>query len=224
MVSRDALPRFLSLNGPDNVGKTTHLARIAEHYPALQPLGSIHHHDPTPWNGAAQGDYATWWFEKVSTRELTGMMLASHAMRAAARSPQSVGLLDRGLPMLLAAAAATSAIKDSLTSAQALAGIEALAAESGLAAEPEAAILLLPSRDAARSYAITSVREGRVWTGVYVRYQHTLHEVLTLQASKGTYAAVIDCEGRSINDVHVRLLTHAARIIPALFLRTGDDS
>ncbi|MEU8927666.1 hypothetical protein AB0D10_43325 [Kitasatospora sp. NPDC048545] len=223
-MSPRTVPWFLSLNGPDNVGKTTHLARIADHRPGLQLLGSIHQHDPEPWNEAAQGAYATWWFEKVSTRELTGMMLASHVMRAAARRQGSVGLLDRGLPMLLAAAAATSAIKDNLTSEQALAGVEALAADSGLAAEPEAAILLLPARDGARSYAITSVREGRVWTGVYIRYQYILHEVLSLQAAQGTYAAVIDCEGRGVDEVHVRVLTHAARILPSLFLRTGADS
>lgn len=214
-------PWLLSLNGPDNVGKTTHLARLAEHRPALQLLGAIHDHDPEPWEAAARSDYATWWFEEVSTRELTGMMLTGHAKRTAARLPRSVGLLDRGLPMLLAAAAATSAIKDNLDAEQALAVVEALAEESGLVLAPEVPILLLPSKDQARSYAITSVREGRVWTGVYVRYQYLLHEVLTLQASKGTYAAVVDCEHRSIDDIHAQLLAVAASALPAPFLGTG---
>jgi hypothetical protein len=219
VVTAAVAPWFLSLNGPDNVGKTTQLERLAQQRPRLQPLGSIHQHDAETWRSVAEGDYAAWWFEKSSTRELTGMMLASHATRATARRPRCIGLLDRGLPMLMAAAAATSAIKDSLTPDQALAGIEALVAESELDFPPETAILLLPSRDTARSYAITSVREGRVWTGVYVRYQHTLHTVLSLLADRGAFATVIDCEGRDADDVHACVLAHAANNLAPTFLK-----
>jgi len=208
-VTATGAPWFLSLNGPDNVGKTTQLERLAHHRPRLQLLGSIHQHDPEPWRHVAEGDYAAWWFEKSTTRELTGMMLASHAIRATARRRRHVGLLDRGLPMLIAAAAATSAVKDGLGPEQALAGVEEIVAESELTFPPEAAILLLPSHDTARSYAITSVREGRVWTGVYVRYQHTLHTVLNLQANRGAFAAVIDCEGRDADEVHADVQAHA---------------
>lgn len=42
-------PDFVSLNGPDNVGKTTHLVRLAERWNAFQPLGAVHEHDPEPW-------------------------------------------------------------------------------------------------------------------------------------------------------------------------------
>ena len=212
-------PWFLSLNGPDNVGKTSQLERLAHHRPRLQLLGSIHQHDPEAWRSAAEGDYAAWWFEKSRTRELTGMMLTSHAIRATVRRRGFVGLLDRGLPMLIAAAAATSTIKDNLSPEQALAGVEALVAESDLLFPVEAAILLLPSRDTARSYAITSVREGRVWTGVYVRYQHTLHTVLGLLADRGAFAAVIDCEGRSTDKVHADVLAHAENILNPAFLQ-----
>lgn len=76
------MPDAVSLNGPDNVGKTTQLRRLAEHWSGFQPLGVVHEHDPEPWVRAA---YATWWFETSTTLELTEMLLADHAKRAAAR-------------------------------------------------------------------------------------------------------------------------------------------
>lgn len=35
-------PDFVSLNGPDNVGKTTQLQLLAQSRPGQQPLGAIH--------------------------------------------------------------------------------------------------------------------------------------------------------------------------------------
>ncbi|MEK8146131.1 hypothetical protein NKH18_47760 [Streptomyces sp. M10(2022)] len=71
-------PDFISLNGPDNVGKTTHLVRLAERWDGCQPLGAVHEHDPVPWARVAGGDYARWWFETSTTVELTEMLLAGH--------------------------------------------------------------------------------------------------------------------------------------------------
>ncbi|MFD6626344.1 hypothetical protein [Streptomyces diastaticus] len=108
------VPDFVSLNGPDNTGKTTHLLRLASRWERFQPLGAVHEHDPEPWARVARGDYARWWFEKSTTVELTELLLAGHVKRAAARQSGRTGLLDRGLPMLLAVATATCVVKDEL--------------------------------------------------------------------------------------------------------------
>ncbi|GAA1931511.1 hypothetical protein GCM10009716_43300 [Streptomyces sodiiphilus] len=197
---------FVSLNGPDNVGKTTHLVRLAERWDGLQPLGAVHEHDPEPWARVATGNYARWWFETSTTVELTEMLLVGHAKRAAAREDGRTGLLDRGLPMLLAAAAATCVVKDGLTVGEAFKAVTDIAGSRAEASETS--ILLLPSLDAERSYAITSAREGRPWTGIYPAYQKTLHAVLLHQADHGAYTAVVDCEGRSLDDVHANVLDH----------------
>ncbi|MCC0578410.1 hypothetical protein [Streptomyces californicus] len=197
-------PDFVSLNGPDNVGKTTHLVRLAERWDSFQPLGAVHEHDPEPWARVAVGDYARWWFETSTTVELTEMLLAGHTKRAAARETGRTGLLDRGLPMLLAVAAATCVVKDGLAVGEAFKTVAGIA--GARAAAPETSILLLPSFDAERSYAITSAREGRPWTGIYPEYQKTLHAVLLHQVDHGAFAAVVDCEGRSLNDVHADLI------------------
>ncbi|MFF8467457.1 hypothetical protein [Streptomyces griseus] len=198
------VPDFVSLNGPDNVGKTTHLVRLAERWDGFQPLGAVHEHDPEPWARVAAGDYARWWFETSTTVELTEMLLACHAKRAVAREAGRTGLLDRGLPMLLAVATATCVVKDGLTVGEAFKTVTGIAGSRATAAET--AILLLPSLDAERSYAITSAREGRPWTGIYPAYQKTLHAVLLRQTEHGSYTAVVDCENRSLDDVHSDVL------------------
>jgi hypothetical protein len=193
-------PDFISLNGPDNVGKTTHLVRLAERWDGCQLLGAVHEHDPEPWARVAGVGYARWWFETSTTVELTEMLLAGHAKRAAAREAGRTGLLDRGLPMLLAVAAATCVVKDGLTVGEALKTVTNIAGSP--ARESETSILLVPSFDAVRSYAITSAREGRPWTGIYPAYQKTLHAVLLHQADHGSYTAVVNCERRSLDQVH----------------------
>jgi thymidylate kinase len=191
---------FISLNGPDNAGKTTQLRLLAQRDPEFQMLGSVHEHDPEPWARVAGTDYNRWWFETSTTVELTAMLISSHARRAAARDEHRVGLLDRGLPMLLATAAATAMVKDGLDAATALHTVGAIAAS--LATPPEFAVLLLPCQDAERSVAITQAREGRPWTGIYPNYQRRLHQVLVHQADQGVYDAVVVCEDRSPGDIH----------------------
>ncbi|WP_405643990.1 hypothetical protein [Streptomyces uncialis] len=197
-------PDFVSLNGPDNVGKTTHLVRLAERWDGFQPLGAVHEHDPEAWARVAADDYARWWFEMSTTVELTEMLLVGHTRRAAAREAGRTGLLDRGLPMLLAVAAATCVVKDGLTVGEAFKTVTGIAGSR--AATPETSILLLPSFDAERSYAITSEREGRPWTGIYPAYQKALHAVLLHQVDHGAYTAVVDCEDRSLDAVHSDVL------------------
>lgn len=199
---------FLSLNGPDNVGKTTQLRLLAACMPTFQMLGSVHEHDPEPWAAVARDDYSRWWFRTSSTAELTRMLLSSHAKRVRARAAGHTGLLDRGRPMLEAVAAATYAVKQGENRADmALAEVEHIAAE--YVSPPEHSILLIPSLDPDRSYAICETREGRQWTDEYPAYQRNLHRILLRQAEKGTYVAVVDCERRTIDEVHAEVLKAA---------------
>ncbi|GGU68812.1 hypothetical protein GCM10010211_37780 [Streptomyces albospinus] len=215
-----SVPNFVSLNGPDNVGKTTQLRRLADFWSGFQPLGAVHEHDPEPWAKVAANDYATWWFETSTTMELTTMLLAGHAMRAAARETGRTGLLDRGLPMLLAVAAATCVVKDRLTVREALGTVAGIA--RARSTPVETSVLLLPARDPDRSYAITSAREGRSWTGIYPAYQMALHSVLLRQADNGVYSAVVDCQDRSTDDVYAEVLGCVSAHLPVTSLEDGS--
>jgi hypothetical protein len=199
------MPEFISLNGPDNAGKTAQLERLRARWDGFQTLGAVHEHDPEPWERAAADDYASWWFEKSTTVELTTMLVNGHLKRAAARRPSCTGLLDRGLPMLTAVAAATCVVKDRLSVDEALRTIRGITAP--FPTPRETAVLLLPSFDPDRSYTITSARENRPWTGIYPAYQGYLYAVLRHQAEEGTYDLVLDCEDHDLFEVHDQIVT-----------------
>ncbi|WKD37076.1 hypothetical protein KO717_04825 [Streptomyces xanthophaeus] len=202
---------FISLNGPDNVGKTTHLRLLASRFPHVQSLGSVHDHHAAAWKRVADEDYATWWFERSTTAELTRMLLDSYDKRSGALERGRVGLLDRGLPMLIAVSAATASVKEDSSPAEALTAVEGIAASRAPA--PEMPVLLMPSLDGERSYVITSAREGRPWTGVYPAYQRTLHTVLLHQAERGAYAGIVDCEGKSVEQVQAHVVTITGSVL-----------
>lgn len=214
------MPDLISLNGPDNAGKTTQLQRLATRWEGFQMLGAVHEHDPRPWEKTAAGDYATWWFETATTVELTTMLVAGHAKRITAREPGRVGLLDRGLPMLLAVAAATCVVKDSLSVREALWTVHTVA--TPWPASPETSILLIPSLDPERSYAIASARESDPWTGIYPSYQRVLHEILLRQAEGGAYDLVVDCEHLDLSEIHQRIIDRIA--VPLAAGAPGEDN
>ena len=214
------IPEFVSVNGPDNAGKTTQLQRLASRWDGFQMLGAVHEHDPEPWERVAADDYASWWFEKSTTVELTTMLVGSHLKRAAARKPSRTGLLDRGLPMLTAVAAATSVVRDNLSADEAFQTIREITAP--FPAPRETSVLLLPSLDSDRSYAITNARENRPWTGIYPDYQRHLHAILRRQAEEGTYDLVVDCEHRDLAEVHRQIVAGLDLLLPSHAPRKDD--
>jgi hypothetical protein len=196
--------KFLSLNGPDNAGKTTQIRLLSEARPSLQVLGSAHEHAPHLW-GALPADSSTWWFETSSTVELTKLLLESHRLRAQARRPGSIAVIDRGHPMLQATAVATCIVKDEVSIADAHAAV--LNIQRPIAApSPEFAVLLLISRDAEESLAVSQQRDPTPWTPRYLRYQRTLHEVLMQQIEQDAYDQVIEWGVRSRAEIHSDIL------------------
>jgi hypothetical protein len=195
---------FLSLNGPDNAGKTTQIRLLSEARPSLQRLGSAHEHAPHLWRRLSAGT-ATWWFETSSTAELTWLLLESHRLRAAARTPGSVAVIDRGHPMLVAAATATCAVKDDVSIDVARARVTDV--QRSISAPPaEIALLLLISRDAGESLAVSQQRDPTPWSPRYLRYQRTLHEVLMQQIEQGIYDRVVEWGTRSRAEIHREIL------------------
>jgi hypothetical protein len=152
--------------------------------------------------------------------ELTTLLVTSHAKRAAAREPGRLGLLDRGMPMLLAAAAATCVVKDSLSVREALWTVHKAA--TPWSAPAETSILLMPSLDPERSCAIARARDSDPWTGIYPTYQRVLHEILLRQAEAGAYDLVVDCEDLDRSEVHQRIVDGIAVPLPAAVI--GEDS
>jgi len=198
----------VSLNGVDNVGKTTQLAWLSRGMPGATLVGTVDAWD-VRWRQLAAGDFAHWWFVASSTAEHVEFLLGSHVARRAASGP--LALEDRGLPMLRAACAATAAIKEGLSVAQAVNRVDRIAA--GLPAadsRPEVHLLLRRSGDPVREAAEALRRELGTVDARYTDYQHTLADVLALQAARGEYDAVLDIGTSPILDVQRQIRTRLA--------------
>ena len=210
-----APPDFLSLNGPDNAGKTTQIKLLSQSRPKLQLLGSAHEHAPHLW-GALPADFSTWWFETSSTAELTRILLESHQQRATARRPRGAAVIDRGHPMLVATAIATCAVKDAVSIEEARTAV--LDVQRTIAAPPpEYALLLLISRDVEESLAVSQQRDPTPWTARYLRYQRTLHEVLMQQVELAEYDQVIEWGTRTRLEIQADVLTAVDAAVGATF-------
>lgn len=195
---------FVSLNGPDNSGKSTQVRMLADSWHGFHDLGPVHRHDPTTWARVSGPGYGTWWFTTSTTEELTRMLFSSHAARARARPPGKVGLLDRGWYMLLATTVATCAVKESLTVEAAWTRVLALV-DTDEPHPPELSILLLPALDVEQSIDIAQQREGRPWDGVYLDYQRRLHRVLLHMAHQGVFTEVVSGRTHGIDATHALL-------------------
>ena len=107
-MSDDQIHVTVSLNGNDNVGKTTQLSWLHRGMPTAHLAGTADSWEPR-WKEVAAGDFAHWWFVASTTEEHVTLMVAGHAARRAASGP--LALEDRGLPMIRAACAATATVR-----------------------------------------------------------------------------------------------------------------
>jgi hypothetical protein len=206
VVNQAEGPVSVSLNGVDNIGKSTQVAWLARAMPDAHMAGTVDGWDAR-WQEVAAGDFAHWWFTGSTTIEHTELMLRSHAARRAGSG--RLALEDRGLPMLLATCAATAAIKDGLSPAEAMRLVDRIAADLP-AGQPrrEVSILLRRSADPRREADEALRRERNPVGEQYARYQRVLAEILALQASRNTYHLVMDIGQQPILDVQRRLRVH----------------
>jgi hypothetical protein len=192
-------PLSVSLNGVDNVGKTTQLTWLFRGISSADLVGSVDAWD-SRWPEVAAGDFAHWWFVDSTTAEHVGLMLGSHLARRVASGP--LALEDRGIPMLRATCAATAVVKDGLSPTKALLLVDRLAADLPIAApRSEMHVLLRRFADPAREAAYALGREPEPVDGRYAAYQRALAEILILQVDRGEYHAVLDLGDTPILDV-----------------------
>lgn len=197
-----AVPLTISLNGVDNIGKTTQLRWLERSCPAAHRVGSIDAWH-SRWAELASGDFARWWFETSSTAEHVGLVMNSHVARR--RASMSLALEDRGHPMLRAACAATAAIKDDLPPAEALRKVERLAADVDVPPRREVHVLFRHGSDPALEAGYALAREPQERDARYSAYQQALAEILHMQAEEGTYDIVMAVADQPILDVHRQL-------------------
>jgi hypothetical protein len=194
----------VSLNGVDNIGKTTQLAWLHRGLPGADLVGTVDRWN-TRWREVAAGDFAHWWFTTSTMAEHLGLLLESHAARRAASG--RLALEDRGLPMLLATAAATAAVKDRLSPREALQLVYRLVGNHPVEHRREVHVLLRRPGGPEREAAGALRREPTPPNRRYAAYQHALAEILWLQADRGDYDLMLEVGDDPILDVQHRLRT-----------------
>lgn len=187
----------VSINGADNVGKTTHIGWLARAIPAATNVGTVDRWNPE-WKTVTEGDFARWWFSDSTTPEHVRLIFESHAARRAASG--KLALEDRGHPMLVAVCAATAAVKEQLSPELAMRRVAELL-PNARDERPELHILLRHASDPFEEAALALVREGSPSSRWYADYQRNLALVLNIQTNRGEYRFVVDRGDRSILEV-----------------------
>jgi hypothetical protein len=201
-------PVSISLNGVDNVGKSTQGAWLHRGIPGVHAVGTVDAWD-SRWQEVAAGDFARWWFADSSTAEHVRLMLGSHYARRSGSG--RLALEDRGLPMLRAACAATAAVKEGIPVAEALRLVDRIAADLPAAQRRrEVHVLLRRSDDPIHEAREALLRERRPTGERYAAYQRALAEITAVQAERGEYDAVLDIGDAPILDVQRQLRTRLA--------------
>jgi hypothetical protein len=196
-------PIAISLNGVDNIGKTTQLRWLHSGLQGAHRVGGIDGWNPR-WQAAAAGDFAHWWFVGSTTAEHVELVLDSHRARRAASGP--LALEDRGLPMLRATCAATAVIKERISVEAAIQLVDRIAADLPCAGSREELHLLLRRSSDPGLEALGAIRRERAPVGQrYAAYQRALATILAHQADNGEYHAVVDTGEAPILDVQDRI-------------------
>lgn len=194
----------LSLNGLDNVGKTSQLRWLSRALAGATLTGAIDRWD-SRWQVVAQTDFAKWWFEESSTGEHVGLVLDSYLARLAGSG--TITLEDRGLPMLTAACAATAAVKDRISTESALALVDQMIKVRGLPKQAGIHVLLRHSTEPTEDARLALAREPRPISGWYAEYQNHLAEIVSVQEQRGDYHVTIVRGDRPILAVQSELRT-----------------
>lgn len=181
----------LTLNGCDNVGKTSALRWLAGAMRGAHLVGTIDRWHPG-WArvaGEDGGGFARWWFAESSTAEHVELVAASHRARRAGSGP--IALEDRGWPMLLATCAATAVVKDRLDPVRALEKVTTLAGPAPADRAETHILLRHTDTGPAQEARLALARDPHPPSGWYGDYQRALAEILDIQVERGGYDAVL---------------------------------
>lgn len=188
----------VTLNGADNVGKSTNAQWLASATPGITLTGTIDRWDPQ-WAEVSRDDFSRWWFVDSTTDEHVDLVFRSFATRC--QGGGRLALEDRGYPMLVATCAATAAVKDGTPIGEALAEVEARALRYLPVDRRELHILLRHDPDPSAEARQALARDRAPASDQYAAYQRQLAEAIELQIHRGDYHRLIVRGDRPLLDV-----------------------
>lgn len=103
----------ISLNGPDNVGKTTQLQLLPAHF-MISKVGSLHDNDEMIAELHRRDRLKEWWWDSTPAESVTTIFgaLARRRRNATAGENRDVVVFDRGISMFETVAVAVITMKD----------------------------------------------------------------------------------------------------------------
>lgn len=184
--------RVVSINGPDNSGKTTHIMLLPQHW-SIQLGGSLHDHSEEISTMLKDGTFKTWWWKSTDECFVSVVFKALATRAHKARGTGCITVMDRGTAMFEAVSIAVIAIKNKhYDLARAETSLKSIRTRLGLRVPEESvAILLKQHQDVARATRIGLEREKTTPGGRYRMYQTLLHQAIRQQELKGVYQHVI---------------------------------
>ena len=184
------MPYAVSLNGVDNVGKTTQIELLPSHYTVHKAKG-LHESDEKTGELHRRDLLRDWWWNSPNeefVRSIFGALVRG-THNSIAVEGDSVTIFDRGVAMFEAVAVATIAFKSpdhNLDKARAT--LHTILESSGLQVPKENLAILLKHGDTLEdSIQITMSRESDPSDERYRLYQNLLHIELQRQESSKVY-------------------------------------
>ena len=203
------MPYTISLNGADNVGKTTHIGLLPSHY-TVSKIGGLHDSDENIGDMHRRGLLQDWWWGS-SNEEFTCSIFGALGRRqcdSMASEHSVINIFDRGVAMFEAVVVAVIAIKSAdhdLSKARTV--LNTIIETNHLQVPKERLAILLRHGDSLEgSLQITMSREADPGDERYRLYQLLLHSELERQEQSGVYQHVIKVGATSsIGDVQDKL-------------------
>ena len=199
----------VSLNGADNVGKTTQIELLPSHY-TVSKVGGLHDSDQKIGDMHRRGLLRDWWWDS-SNEEFTCTIFGALGRRhfgSMAGEHSAVTIFDRGSAMFEAVAIAVIAIKSSDRDLnKARMEFTKIIEKNNLQVPRERLAILLKHGDSlGESVQITMSRESETGNERYRLYQLLLQSELERQERSGVYQQVVKVEAASsIGDVQHKL-------------------
>ncbi|KAL8938239.1 MAG: hypothetical protein Q9216_003999 [Gyalolechia sp. 2 TL-2023] len=184
----------VSLNGADNVGKTTQVDLIPSHY-TIHKAGGLHETNTKIGEMHRQGLLKDWWWESSQEEFVCSIVsaLTARYRDAITNVYSEISVFDRGAAMFEAVSVAMIAMKRADNDLdKARSGFHTILKALNLQLpEERLAILLTHGGDLEESLQITLSREDNVPDQRYRQYQRLLQSELQRQERSGVYHHVI---------------------------------
>lgn len=208
-------PITISLNGHDNVGKTTQMS--------LLPLDgnvdhrtSIHFYDQNIQDMVNKNIFDIWW-RKSNDKDFVIAIFNALNKRSKIKTCKESVVFDRGVRMFDAVCVARIAQKNKISLEEA--ERKYLKIKSGIKpsiSKEDFAILLVQGSSLKDSIKISLEREKRKPDQIYKEYQTLLQKYLLVQIKNGVYDVVIQCDSLSPVQIQNKIRTEIRLKFPKL--------